>query len=90
MRSTLQERQAIQRDNLHTVCHLGGAYRSLPLALVRAFEVGEALIRSVGSAREQKCCCVKHGDVGGPWIGTWAGGVSRFLLPTFLCGGKEK
>jgi len=33
---------------------------------------------------------VKRGDVGGPWIRTRVGGVSRFLLPTFLCGGKEK
>ena len=27
---------------------------------------------------------------GGPQAGTRIGGVSRFLLPTFLCGGKEK
>jgi hypothetical protein len=44
MRSTLQERQAIRRDNLHTVCHLGGTYHPLTLALVRVFEAGEALI----------------------------------------------
>jgi hypothetical protein len=63
---------------------------SLLPALVRVFEVDEASIQSVGNAREQVRCRVKRGDVGGPWIGTWAGGVSRFLLPTFLCGGKEK
>ena len=28
--------------------------------------------------------------VGGPQANTRTGGVSRFLLPTFLCGGKEK
>ncbi|CAG9242080.1 hypothetical protein PCAR4_1130060 [Paraburkholderia caribensis] len=77
-------------DNLHTVCHLGGTNHSLPLALVRVSEAGAASFKSVGNAREQRRCRVKRGDVGGPWIGTWAGGVSRFLLPTFLCGGKEK
>jgi hypothetical protein len=30
------------------------------------------------------------GPVGGPQANTRVGGVSRFLLPTFLCGGKEK
>ncbi|CAG9260864.1 hypothetical protein PCAR4_510001 [Paraburkholderia caribensis] len=57
---------------------------------MRVFEVGEAFIQRVGNAGEQGHCRVKCGDVGGPWTGTWAGGVSRFLLPTFLCGGKEK
>ena len=76
--------------SLHTVCHLGGAYHSLPLGRVRVFEVGEALIRSVGNEHQPGHCRVKGGDVGGPWIKTRAGGVSRFLLPTFLCGGKEK
>jgi hypothetical protein len=32
--SHLWERHAIRRDNLHTVCHLGGANHSLPLAQV--------------------------------------------------------
>ncbi|BCF92515.1 hypothetical protein PPGU16_55820 [Paraburkholderia largidicola] len=77
-------------ENLHTVCHLGGAYNSLPLALVQVSEAGEASVRSAGNARKQVRCGVKCGDVGGPWINTRAGGVSRFLLPTFLCGGKEK
>ncbi|CAG9248062.1 hypothetical protein PCAR4_210083 [Paraburkholderia caribensis] len=58
--------------------------------MVRVPEAGEASIQRVSNEREQKCCRVKDGDVGGPWIRTWAGGVSRFLLPTFLCGGKEK
>jgi hypothetical protein len=30
------------------------------------------------------------GPVGGPQARRNVGGVSRFLLPTFLCGGKEK
>ena len=51
---------------LHTVCHLGGANHSLPLALVRVFEVGEAIIRSVGDEREQKCCRVKRKTLWGP------------------------
>jgi hypothetical protein len=33
---------------------------------------------------------VKSGDVEGPWLRIRAGGVSRFLLPTFIFGGKEK
>jgi hypothetical protein len=77
-------------DNLHTVCHLGGMYHSLPLARVRVFEAGEAFIRSAGKEHRRVHWCVKDGDAGGPWIRTRAGGVSRFLLPTFLCGGKEK
>ena len=79
-----------RHEGLHTVCHLGGAYHSLPLGRVRVFEVGEALIRSVGNEHHPGHCRVKGGAVGGPWIKTRAGGVSRFLLPTFLCGGKEK
>ncbi|BCF98343.1 hypothetical protein PPGU19_029120 [Paraburkholderia sp. PGU19] len=53
-------------DNLHTVCHLGGRNHSLPLALVRVFEAGEAVIRSVGNEREQKCCRVKRETLWGP------------------------
>jgi hypothetical protein len=45
----MYERQAIRRDNLHTVCHLGGTYHSLPLARAKAFEAGEAFIQSVGN-----------------------------------------
>jgi hypothetical protein len=72
------------------VCHLGGTHHSLPLAALRVIEAGEALIRGVGNERELRSCHVKRGDVGGPWIRTSTDGVSRFLLPTFLCGGKEK
>src|ERR1700761_4565966 len=64
--STLYERYPIRHDNLHTVCHLGGTYHSLPLALVLVFEVGEAVIRSVGNEREQKCCRVKRKTLWGP------------------------
>jgi len=80
----------VWRNNLHTVCHLGGTNHLVPLALVRVSEAGEASIQSVCNERGLARCHVKCGDVGGPWIRTWAGGVSRFLLPTFLCGGKEK
>ncbi|WP_208459398.1 hypothetical protein, partial [Paraburkholderia caribensis] len=59
-------------------------------AVTRKREAGEAYGEGVGNAGEQVRCRVKDGDVGGPWIRTMAGGVSRFLLPTFLCGGKEK
>jgi len=45
---------------------------------------------ALATSTNQGHWCVKCGDVGGPWIRRWAGGVSRFLLPTFLCGGKEK
>ncbi|CAG9271890.1 hypothetical protein PCAR4_940027 [Paraburkholderia caribensis] len=58
--------------------------------MVRVFEVGEAFIQSVGNEHRPGHGRVRHRDVGGPWIRRWAGGVSRFLLPTFLCGGKEK
>jgi len=54
------------------------------------FEAGEALIRSVGNDSQSKRCRVKRGDVEGPWVTTRTGGVSGFLLPTFLCRGKEK
>ncbi|CAG9263435.1 hypothetical protein PCAR4_570339 [Paraburkholderia caribensis] len=57
---------------------------------MRAFEVGEAFIRSVGNGQRTRRYRVTCGDVEGPWTSTRAGGVSRFLLPTFLCGGKEK
>ena len=62
----------------------------VPRAVTLERETGEAYRENVGNAREQGRCRVKDGDVGGPWIGKRAGGVSRFLLPTFLCGGKEK
>ena len=77
-------------DNLHTVCHLSGNNHSLPLALVRVSGAGEASIQSVRNEHRPGQCRMKNGDVGEPWIRTRAGGVSRFLLPTFLCGGKEK
>jgi hypothetical protein len=56
----------VRCDNLHTVCHLSGINHSLPLALVRVFEVGEAIIRSVGNEREQKCCRMKCKTLWGP------------------------
>jgi hypothetical protein len=43
------EVRRVEYYGLHTVCHLGGAYRTLPLARLRMFEAGEALIRSVGN-----------------------------------------
>ncbi|CAG9263245.1 hypothetical protein PCAR4_570289 [Paraburkholderia caribensis] len=57
---------------------------------MRVSEAGEAFVRSVGNEHQRGHCGVKGGDVGDPWIETRASGVSRFLLPTFLCGGKEK
>ncbi|MEM5372833.1 hypothetical protein V4C53_43490 [Paraburkholderia azotifigens] len=39
----------------------------------------------------EKCDAVwSAGPVGGPQATTGTGGVSGFLLPTFLCRGKEK
>ncbi|WP_277403056.1 hypothetical protein [Burkholderia sp. Ac-20365] len=35
--------------DLHTVCHLGGANHSLPLAALWVIEVGGALNKSVGN-----------------------------------------
>ncbi|CAG9243002.1 hypothetical protein PCAR4_1240001 [Paraburkholderia caribensis] len=57
---------------------------------MRVSEAGEAFIQSVGDWHRPGHCRVKRGGVGCPWTRTRAGGVSRFLLPTFLCGGKEK
>ncbi|MBN3762493.1 hypothetical protein [Burkholderia sp. Ac-20365] len=37
--------------DLHTVCHLGGANYSLPLAALWVIEVGEALIQCVGNGQ---------------------------------------
>ena len=59
-------------------------------AATRVHEAGEAYRESVGNAREQLRYRVKDGAVGGSQAGRRVGGVSRFLLPTFLCGGKEK
>jgi hypothetical protein len=76
-----------------------GAFKSLASAIEEVIEVGEALIQSAGNEEEPESCQVKHGDVGGPWERTRTGGVSGFLLPTFLCraprrkspwGSKEK
>ncbi|BCF97557.1 hypothetical protein PPGU19_021260 [Paraburkholderia sp. PGU19] len=53
-------------DNLHTVCHLGGTYQSMPLALVREFEAGEASIQSVGNAGKQGRRRVKRKTLWGP------------------------
>ena len=80
----------VRRESLRTVCHLDGTNHSLTPALAWVPEAGETSIRSAGNEHQPGHCRVKHGDVGGPWIRIRAGGVSRFLLPTFLCGGKEK
>jgi hypothetical protein len=53
-------------------------------------EAGEALMKSAGNEEEQERCDVNHGDVESPWVCTRMGGVSGFLLPTFLCRRKEK
>ena len=67
-----------------------GTYPALARAVEVVIEAGEAHIQSAGNEEEPEPCRVKHGDVGGPWAKTGAGGVSGFLLPTFLCRGKEK
>src|SRR5690349_1839695 len=59
-------------------------------AATRVHEAGEVYRESAGNACGPERYRVKCGDVGGPWARRRAGGVSRFLLPTFLCGGKEK
>jgi hypothetical protein len=56
----------------------------------RECEAGEALNKSVGSGHREGRCRGQDGAVGGPWAGRKVGGVSGFLLPTFLCRGKEK
>ncbi|MDR6383911.1 hypothetical protein J2802_004339 [Paraburkholderia caribensis] len=59
-------------------------------AVTRVYEAGEAYREGVGNAGEEVRYRVKDGDVGARGQRSSAGGVSRFLLPTFLCGGKEK
>jgi hypothetical protein len=56
----------VWRESLHTVCHLGGTNHSLPLARAWECEAGEALIQSVGNARQQRRCRVKHKTGWGP------------------------
>jgi len=60
------EARRVWRYGLHTVCHLGGRNHSLTLARARVFEAGEALIYSVGNAREQRRCRAKHKTSRGP------------------------
>jgi len=59
-------------------------------AVVRERDAGEAHRKSAGNGRESRGCRVKRKTLWGPQAGRNVGGVSRFLLPTFLCGGKEK
>jgi hypothetical protein len=53
-------------------------------------EAGEAPTKCAGNEEEPESCRVKRGDVESPWETTRTGGVSGFLLPTFLCRCKEK
>jgi hypothetical protein len=59
-------------------------------AATRVHEAGKAYRESIGNVREQVRYRVKDGAAGGPHARRNVGGVSRFLLPTFLCDGKEK
>ena len=54
------------RDNLHTVCHLGGANHSLPLAAVEVIEAGEAVDKGVGNEDRIARGRAKDGDVATP------------------------
>ncbi|SEI26572.1 hypothetical protein SAMN05192544_10732 [Paraburkholderia hospita] len=46
--------------------------------------------RALATNLNREVAARSKGPVGVPQAGTRIGGVSRFLLPTFLCGGKEK
>ncbi|EUC15461.1 hypothetical protein PMI06_005807 [Burkholderia sp. BT03] len=46
--------------------------------------------RALATNLNREVAARSKGPVGGPQAGRNVGGVSRFLLPTFLCGGKEK
>ncbi len=76
------------RDGLHTVCHLGDRDFLARQVVTRACEAGEASVSTL-AMHLKKRCRKRDGEVGGPWANTRAGGVSGFLLPTFLCRGKE-
>jgi hypothetical protein len=67
-----------------------GAGKALAHVVEEVNDVGEALVQSAGNEAELERCRVRHGDVEGPWVTTRTGGVSGFLLPTFLCRCKEK
>ena len=69
---------------------LRGRGYSISWVMTSVRETGETLDKYVGNVRWLFRCRVKRRDVGGPWVITRISGVSRFLLPTFLCGGKEK
>jgi hypothetical protein len=53
-------------------------------------EAGEALVQRAGNEEEPERYRAKNGDVESPWVTVKTLGVSGFLLPTFLCRGKEK
>ena len=41
----------LRRDSLHTVCHLGGADESLPLAVLWVTGVGDVPVEGAGNMR---------------------------------------
>jgi hypothetical protein len=67
-----------------------GADKALVRAVEEVMRAGDALDQCAGNEEQLASCRVKHGDVESPWVTTRAGGVSGFLLPTFVCRGKEK
>jgi len=67
-----------------------GAGKALTRAVEEVIEAGEALVQSARNKEELERCGVRNGDVESPWVTTRAGGLSGFLLPTFLCRCKEK
>ncbi|TXC87320.1 hypothetical protein FRZ40_06900 [Paraburkholderia azotifigens] len=79
----------MRRDNLHTVCHLGGADDSLPRAALRVIEVGDAPANGAGNMRGKMSCRVECGTRWGPQATTRIGGVSPLSLLTFFAAAKK-
>ena len=74
------------RDNLHTVCHLGGRNHSLPLATAEVIEAGEAVDKGDGNEDREVSGRAKDGDVEGTWANVkgWRGerlSFAYFSLP---------
>ena len=67
-----------------------GAGKALVRDIQEVIEAGEALVQRAGNEEEPERYRAKNGDVESPWVTVKTLGVSGFLLPTFLCRGKEK
>ena len=92
-RAVLAKKHSVPRrswcDKLHTVCRNGAVKGLLRLAVLRVYGAGKALTDRAGNQGRAERYRMKDGDVGGPWVGTRAGGVSPLSLLTFFAAAKK-